>query len=188
MCHHGDQVSVYPVFESFDITTVNASRLKPLREPRFILDVHLGKLARYMRMAGFDTLYDNAYADEELAAISVAQKRCILTRDRKLLMRKDVERGYWIRSMDPAEQMSEVIRRLDLKQSINLFRRCPQCNGELEAIAEAEAMGRLQGYHFLPGTIFSRCKECKHFYWNGSHCKRFSDIIAKILHKNEDLV
>ncbi len=133
----GDQISVYPVFESFDITPVVRVRPKPLREPRFVLDQHLGKLAAYLRMLGFDTLYRNDYDDPELAQISHAEKRTLLTRDRGLLKRSMVTRGYYVRETNPRRQVAEVIRRFDLGGLVAPFRRCITCNGVLEVAAFA---------------------------------------------------
>ena len=97
----GDRISVYPMFESFDISPAQRLRPRPLREPRFVLDGHLGRLARYLRMLGFDTLWSNDADDEKLAHISQQQTRTLLTRDQGLLKRKDVTRGYWVRSTAP---------------------------------------------------------------------------------------
>jgi hypothetical protein len=96
----GDRVGVYPVFESLDISSVTRIRPVPLRALRFLLDVHVGRLAAYLRMAGFDALYDDQASDAELASIVVRQGRVLLTRDRYLLMRTAVDRGYWVRSTD----------------------------------------------------------------------------------------
>ena len=102
----GDVISVYPVFESMDISNVTHLREKPLRESRFILDVHLGTLVRYLRMIGFDILYENNYEDSEIVKIAKDEKRIILTRDVELLKIKTVTHGYWIRSKKPAEPKS----------------------------------------------------------------------------------
>src|SRR5262249_7296465 len=110
----GDRISVYPVFESLDIGSLVRVRPQPLRETRFVLDVHLGKLAGYLRMLGFDTLYRNDYQDEELADISQRERRILLTRDRGLLKRRTVSHGYLLRETDPREQLAEVVRRFDL--------------------------------------------------------------------------
>jgi uncharacterized protein with PIN domain len=177
----GDHISVYPVFESLDISAINLTRVKPLREPKFVLDVHLGKLTRYLRMLGLDTLYNTGYQDRELADISFAENRCLLTRDRKLLMRTKIQRGLWIRSDIALEQAAEVIRRLDLKNSIRLFRRCTLCNGTLKVIDQNEALVAFPGYNFLHGTSFFRCGQCQHIYWNGSHCKMYEERIMKSL-------
>ncbi len=105
----GDDISVYPVFESMDIVEVTRLREKPLRVAKFVLDVHLGRLAKNLRMLGFDTLYSNNYSDSEIANISTAENRIILTRDTGLLKNKKVTHGYWIRSQYPKEQLKEVM-------------------------------------------------------------------------------
>ena len=119
----GDFVSVYPVFEGFDITPVSQVRPKPLRHTRFVLDGHLGRLAHYLRMLGFDTLYRNDYHDEQLARISAEEHRILLTRDRGLLMRSAVTHGYCVREAAPRQQLAEVVQRFDLARSIAPFTR-----------------------------------------------------------------
>lgn len=106
-----DDISVYPVFESFDIKDVQHLRPEPLRNPKFILDVHLGKLARYMRMLGFDSLYENNLNDELIVELSLKEKRTILTRDVGLLKRKNITHGYYIRNTNSEKQIEEVIKR-----------------------------------------------------------------------------
>src|SRR5439155_430604 len=96
----GQRVAVYPVFERLDIAPVVRLRPSPLRETRFVLDAHLGKLARHLRLAGFDSLWENDYGDEEIVALSVAQKRVILTRDKGILKRRAVLRGYFVRETE----------------------------------------------------------------------------------------
>src|SRR5437763_4189643 len=132
--HDGDYVSVYPVFESLDVSSVSRVRPSPLRALRFILDVHLGRLAAYLRMAGFDALYRNHASDEDLADIVVRERRVLLTRDRYLLMRTDVDRGYWIRSTEPKQQLVEALRRFDLGRAMRPFTRCMECNSILEKV------------------------------------------------------
>jgi len=138
-----DRVSVYPVFESLDISPVPRVRPAPLRELRFVLDVHLGRLAAYLRMAGFDALYRNDASDTELAGISASERRVLLTRDRYLLMRTEVNWGYWVRSTDPRQQVVEVLKRFDLAGSMRPFTRCMKCNGPLEATSVEPVLNRL---------------------------------------------
>ncbi|MGM0651504.1 MAG: Mut7-C RNAse domain-containing protein, partial [Bacillota bacterium] len=130
----GDRISVFPMFEAVDISAVLKVRPEPLREPRFILDTHLGRLANYLRMLGFDTLYQNNYDDETLARISAEQRRILLTRDRGLLKRSVVTHGYLIRADDPREQVKEVLQRFDLLDVIKPFSRCMRCNAILESV------------------------------------------------------
>ncbi|MCG8568842.1 MAG: Mut7-C ubiquitin/RNAse domain-containing protein, partial [Spirochaetes bacterium] len=109
-----DEVSVYPVFESFDITGLQKIHLQPLRNTRFILDVHLGKLTKNLRLCGFDCYYENHLDDQIIVEIAVREQRIILTRDIGLLKRRAVERGYWLRSTNPIQQLKEVIKRFQL--------------------------------------------------------------------------
>ncbi|MBU4209202.1 MAG: Mut7-C ubiquitin/RNAse domain-containing protein [Proteobacteria bacterium] len=123
---HGDHISVYPVFENFDISHVTRLRPEPLRETRFIVDVHLGRLSRLLRMLGFDTLYKNNYKNEEIITEALTQKRIILTRDPGLLKNRSITHGYLIRGTDPHEQAQEVIQRFDLYSQAKPFIRFGQ--------------------------------------------------------------
>jgi len=114
LVHNGDRISVYPVFEALDIGGVTRLRAAPLREVRFVLDTHLGKLAVYLRMLGFDTLYRRDFGDDELAAIAAGEGRILLTKDRGLLKRKLVTHGYCVRATDRQAQVREVMQRFDL--------------------------------------------------------------------------
>ena len=177
----GDRISVYPIFESFDITPLVRVRPRPLREPKFVLDVHLGRLASFLRMLGFDALFPENYDDENLARISASERRTLLTRDRGLLKRKLVTHGYSVRETDPRKQLAEVLRRFDLYGLIAPFSRCVQCNGLLEPVDKADILDRLQ-----PDTIryydeFRRCPSCDRIYWKGTHYARMKQMIAEIM-------
>jgi len=175
----GDRVAVYPVFESLDISPVTRLREHPLRSPRFICDVHLGKLARRLRLLGFDTLYRDDYDDPEIARLSAEQKRCVLTRDIGLLKRKEVERGYWLRSTGIREQVAEVVTRLDLAIAITPFTRCTACNGTVEPVEKADIEHRLEPLTRTHYDDFKRCRDCSRLYWKGSHYDRLlNDIRA----------
>jgi uncharacterized protein with PIN domain/sulfur carrier protein ThiS len=138
-----DRITVYPVFESMNITNVTRLRPLPLRTSIFILDVNLGKLARYLRIGGFDTLYSNSYEDKEIAEISARENRIVLTRDRDLLKRSIIQRGYWIRSQNAVLQYHAVLERFDLIESVSIYSRCPQCNGKLQQVDKKVILNRL---------------------------------------------
>ena len=176
----GDRVSVYPVFESLDIAAVTHLRPKPLREPKFVLDVHLGKLARRIRMLGFDSLYRNDYRDHELVELAQREKRIILTRDRGLLKNKAVTHGYWIRSHQPDEQVREVLQRFDLGELIQAFSRCRVCNDTIEIVDRKQIENLL-----LPKTSqyydeFHVCVGCGRVYWKGSHYQKMKLYVEKL--------
>jgi uncharacterized protein with PIN domain len=177
----GDLVSVYPVFEAVDIRPVLRLRPEPLRRPSFILDGHLGRLAAYLRLLGFDSLYRTDYADEELARISAAEQRTILTRDRGLLKRSIVTRGYCIRSSVPREQIREVVERFDLARSAAPFRRCLACNGLLHPAEKQDILARLPAGTAERFNEFHQCRACGKIFWPGSHFARLQAIVEHAL-------
>ena len=134
--HDGDRISVYPQFESLDVMSLVRVRDRTLRRIQFIADAHLGALAKYLRFLGFDTLYRNDFRDDEIAQISLAQHRIVLTRDRDLLMRRAITHGCYIHAPLPSKQLEEVTRRLDLARAIRPFTRCSVCNQLLEPIGK----------------------------------------------------
>jgi uncharacterized protein with PIN domain len=177
----GDWISVYPVFESLDISPVVRVRPEPLRLTRFVLDIHLGRLAAYLRVLGFDTLYSNCYEDAELAEVSSREGRILLTRDRGLLRRNQVTHGYCVRSSKPRQQVIEVLRRFDLWQSVQPFGRCVTCNGLLAGVDKA-----LVAEQLLPDTRkyfdeFYRCLDCGKVFWRGSHYHRIQKWMESVL-------
>ncbi len=182
---NGDHVGVYPMFESIDISPLVRLREHPLRAPKFILDVHLGKLARLMRLCGFDTLYRNDYDDPEIIELSVSQKRIILTRDRALLHARIITHGYCLRSMNASEQLSEVIRRFDLKSIIAPFSRCLSCNGTLHSVDKASISDQLEPKTKLYYDGFFRCDGCGKIFWKGSHFEKLESVVKKFRDNNK---
>ncbi len=176
----GDRVSVYPVFEAFDITPLLKVRPEPLRVVHFVADVHLGRLAAYLRMIGFDTLFPDDYRDEELARLSRDEHRILLTRDRGLLKRSMVTHGYYVRSTNPRQQLVEVVRHFDLFRRIDPFKRCIRCNGLLVAATKEEVAGRLPADTRQVYDDFHRCADCGQVYWKGPHFERMEQIIAHV--------
>ncbi len=165
----GDQVEVYPI--------PNGSPV----EPRFVLDGHLGRLAAYLRMLGFDCLYERDSDDEELAEIAQREERILLSRDRRLLMRKAVTYGYCLRSLDSLEQLSEIIQRFDLAKRIIPFHRCLRCNHLLEPVAKEVVFERLEPLTKLYFDEFQICPACEQVYWKGSHYERMQGLIEQLM-------
>jgi uncharacterized protein len=175
-----DDISVYPVFESFDIKDVQHLRREPLREPKFIADTQLGSLAKYMRMLGFDVGYKNRYTGNEIIKISISEKRTILTKNINLLKRNDITHGYWIRNTNLIDQVKEVIKRFQLTKLIIPFNRCMECNTLLKKVDKIKVAGKLEEntrYYF---DEFCTCPSCKRIYWKGSHYKKMSETIKLI--------
>jgi uncharacterized protein with PIN domain len=174
----GDRIAVYPPFKSIDVSGVTRVRPRPLGEHRFVLDGHLGRLAAYLRMMGFDVLYRNDYGDEELARISRDEGRVLLTRDRGLLKRNMVAYGYWLRETNPLRQLVEVLRRYDLLDAVNPFSRCLACNGMLEEVSKEAVLERLPPRARDYYDEFRMCPSCGRVYWDGSHVQRMRRLIA----------
>ncbi|MBP8974581.1 MAG: Mut7-C ubiquitin/RNAse domain-containing protein [Anaerolineae bacterium] len=182
----GDRISVYPVFESFDITPLLRVRPRPLRRPRFVLDVHLGRLAGYLRLLGFDVLYSSDCDDATLAALSRDERRTLLTRDRGLLKRRQVTHGYCVRATNPREQVREVLRRFDLYCLVAPFSRCIRCNGVLEPVAKQSVENRLPPQVRAHHDDFRICAACGQVYWRGSHYERLQALVACWLQDPQD--
>jgi uncharacterized protein with PIN domain len=163
----GDAVSVYPASLGPGLTSTVALRGKP--RPLFVVDVNLGKLARLLRMLGFDAAYRNDFNDREIAQLAAGEGRIVLTRDRRLLRFKVIEHGYWLRSDDPAAQIREVVRRYGLGPIIKPFRRCLVCNGVIEPVEKEKILERLEPKTILYFDDFFVCSGCSKIYWKGSH-------------------
>jgi uncharacterized protein with PIN domain len=172
-----DRIAVYPVFETLDIAPLVRLRDRPLREVRFVLDVHLGKLARWLRLVGFDALYRADLEDAEVADLAVREKRVVLTRDIGLLQRKAITHGYWVRADDPDVQIVEVLRRFQLDRSLRPFQRCLECNGSIEHVDKSDVWERLEPNTRKFYEEFYRCEDCQKVYWAGSH---YTQMLAKL--------
>ncbi|MDJ0655140.1 MAG: Mut7-C RNAse domain-containing protein [Xanthomonadales bacterium] len=177
----GERVSVYPVFERLDISELNRLRPRPLRTLRFVLDVHLGQLARRLRLLGLDVVYRNDLGDEEIVQIALAQKRTILTRDKGILKHRVVDRGHWMRATDPDAQAREVIEAFDLRGSCAPFTRCLECNGILADADPGGVVDRVPEQVARDFHHFRECRDCRRVYWPGSHYDRLRQRVAGLL-------
>lgn len=175
-----ERVAVYPVFERFDITPLNRLRPRPLRTVRFVADVHLGTLARYLRMIGFDTVYDRDLSDEEIVRIARTGGRIILTRDRGLLRHCSVTHGYFIRNTNPQYQLREVVEQLHLAGQMAPFTRCMRCNGVVEPVDKSHVTGSVPEAIRQSFESFTRCADCARVYWEGSHFDRMSRLVEEL--------
>ncbi|MCK4517035.1 MAG: DUF5615 family PIN-like protein, partial [Spirochaetaceae bacterium] len=181
--HHltgGERVAVYPVFEGLDISPVTRLRERPLRRPRFLVDANLGRLARLLRLLGFDSRYDQRMDDDEIARIAAEEGLTVLTRDRGLLMRRIVTRGYFVRSQAPRIQASEVMRRFDLCEQVRTFTRCVDCNGLIRPVPKAEIQDRLPQKTRQFYDTFYQCSGCSKLFWRGAQWKNLLDLVDEI--------
>ncbi len=160
-----------------DTVTLEASRRCPAGRPTFILDVHLGTLARYMRILGFDVLFDTDMDDCRIAETASREGRIVLTRDRGLLKRKILVCGYWLRSQDPRQQLREVSRRYSLGKWVSPLTRCARCNGLLAAVSKEQVLEMIPPKTRGFCSEFRQCSTCGQLYWKGTHYPRIAEII-----------
>jgi hypothetical protein len=182
--HHpkpGNHISVFPKFESLDIQNVSQIRAEPLREVKFILDVHLGKLAKFLRLSGFDTTYKTQQDDKKIIKLAKKEKRIILTRDIGILKQSEVTHGYFVRADNPKKQLPEIIQRFDLKDMIKPFTRCLECNGLLKQADKNEIREQLEPSTEKYYNKFYVCESCKKIYWKGSHYKDMIEFINETI-------
>jgi len=184
---NGDRISVFPAFEAMDISPLVRLRPRPLRGLRFIADGHLGRLAAYLRMAGFDILYHRDYEDEELARVSANERRILLTRDRGLLKRNIVTRGYCVLATNSRQQFAEVLQRFDLAGSVAPFQRRVHCNELLQPVRKELISERLPPDTKQYYEEFSTCPACHRIYWKGSHYRRMQRLIDGVLTPSKDV-
>lgn len=175
-----DRLSVYPPLRSLDSARLPALRHETSGKPRFVLDTHLGRLARYLRLLGFDTLYQNDFDDAALERIAVEEDRVLLTQDVGLLKRAAIQHGYFVRASDPRLQLVEVAGEFDLLDSAAPFERCLRCNSLLEPVPKAEIEDRLMPRTRAEFDEFYRCDGCGAIYWKGSHYDRMRRLIEEL--------
>jgi hypothetical protein len=181
----GDFLTVYPAFTSIDISPIQKLRPPLSDPPRFVIDNHLGQLTRDLRLLGFDCLYNSGYDDQDLAAIASENDRVLLTRDRRLLMRKQIIYGFCLLTRDPGQQLQDVLHRYKLRPHIRPWRRCLRCNGALQPVDKEAVIDRLE-----PKTIkyyhhFHICQDCEQIYWKGSHYQPLNQLVNKISQEND---
>jgi uncharacterized protein with PIN domain len=179
----GDQIDVYPSSDGVVETQIYRLKPVPLQYYRFVVDIHLGKLANYLRLLGFDTLYRNNYDDIEIAEISHQENRILLTRDLGLLKRSVVRYGYFVREKFPKKQLVEIVKRFDLTASAKPFSRCANCNGVLKWIDKENIVHRLESKTIKYYSEFRTCNSCDQIFWKGSHFNKMEKFFDRILKK-----
>ncbi|MDL5203516.1 Mut7-C RNAse domain-containing protein [Streptomyces sp. ALI-76-A] len=167
----GESVRVHPVE-------------RPQRVPgaplRFLLDVHLGTLARRLRLLGVDTAYESTdIGDPALAARSAAERRVLLSRDRGLLRRRELWAGAFVYSTRPEEQLRDVLDRF--RPGLQPWTRCTACNGLLRKATKEELADLLHGGTQRSYDVFGQCRECGQAYWKGAHHERLEAVVERAL-------
>ncbi|MET0091046.1 MAG: Mut7-C RNAse domain-containing protein [Candidatus Thiodiazotropha sp.] len=185
LLREGDRISVYPMFESLDVSPLLKLRERPLRNPRFVADAHLGKLARLLRLVGFDTRFRNDAGDRALVDCSIAERRVLLSRDRALLMHRELTHGCYVHAIEPRRQLEEVVERFDLTAQMTPFSRCTLCNGALAPVDPGQIADRLPNrvrHHY---NEFWLCRDCGQIYWKGSHYRQLSARVDALRNRGD---
>ncbi len=176
----GDAIDVYPKHAVPHDLRAGARLLRPALSAaglRFIADAHLGALAQLLRLAGFDTRYDNNFPDDEIEELALAEHRVVLTRDRELLKRRSVVHGCYVRALQADAQWREIAERLDLAPHVRAFRLCLMCNAPLRPAHSHDLDGRVPEGVRERHTRFVTCDVCRRVFWEGSHWKRMRERI-----------
>jgi len=168
----GQRFDFFPVTPPWDVTRPTLLRPNPLPGLGFIVDINVGRLARYLRMAGFDTLYETTWEMQDILRTVQQEQRILLTRNLDLLKRKQVVFGRAIRANTPAEQLREVLDLFGFAQPPHPLSRCLECNGLLEPVPKEKILHRLQPLTTRYFDAFYLCRRCDHIYWAGSHADR----------------
>ena len=176
-----DRVSVYPVFESFNVESVTHLREIPLRTTRFIADNNLGDIVKYLRVLGFDVCYDTSHSPREIIEISKKECRIILTKSKGLLKFKEVTHGLYIYPGTTEEQVKRIVDFLDIKSRVKPFSRCLYCNNLLKTITKEEIADRIPPKTKAHCDEYTHCKYCDKIYWKGTHFMSMKKVINMIL-------
>jgi len=174
---NGKPASIDSVVDDNDFITLDSGSLSA---DSFILDVHLGKLARYIRMLGFDSFYRNDLADDEIIEIAHKENRAILTRDTGILKNKKVRSGYFLRNTMPELQLKEVITIFNLSGQFKSFSRCMNCNGKLAEVEKRMVKELVPTGAWLEHDQFFQCEHCHQVYWKGTHFYKMQDFISRV--------
>ena len=176
-----DRISVYPLFESLDIRDVTRLREIPLRQTRFIADVNIGDIVKYMRALGLDVYYDASLSPRDIIRISKRENRTILTKSRNLLKFRDVTHGIFIRPGTTVAQIKRVIDFLSLREMVVPFSRCLRCNSFLVRVSKESIFDRIPPKAREFYDEYSYCRACEKIYWKGTHFIRIKRVVDEIL-------
>lgn len=175
----GDRISVYPDFKLLNTDGFHQAK-EPTDPQKFVVDANLGKLTKYLRMLGFDSLYDNRFEDEEIIRIATDEDRLILTRDLEMLKNSKVTQGYFLRSSQPEQQLLEVNEKFDLYRYFRAFSRCMICNGRVKSVEKSKVKDLVKEETYRIFSDFYQCNQCRQIYWKGSHYEKMEALVNSL--------
>ncbi|MBN2554799.1 MAG: Mut7-C ubiquitin/RNAse domain-containing protein [Anaerolineales bacterium] len=181
LLHDGDRISIFPRFQTLSVSDLSLVFPAHADNGRFVLDIHLGRLASFLRLLGFDVKYQNDASDADLARCSSEETRILLTRDRGLLKRSEVIYGYCVRHTDPTAQTVEILHRYNLWDNIKPFSRCTLCNGRILAVEREAVVDKILAGTRTVYSQFFQCEACGKIYWSGSHVREMRTWMERIL-------
>jgi uncharacterized protein with PIN domain len=152
---------------------------KPTAEVRLLADAMLGKLAKWLRLLGYDTTYDPAWDDATIVRLARAEGRVILTRDRALSERRGVQ-ALLLASDELQQQMAQILQALHLPTD-RAGSRCSVCNAELEPVARRDVRDRVPPHVWKTQEVFHHCPRCDRIYWRGGHWARMQPVLSKLV-------
>lgn len=176
-----DRIDVWPFFAALAQCPELRERDPLAGARRFLADAHLGRLARHLRMLGFDTRWDHDdVGDARLAELAATDGRILLSSDRRLLMRRQVGRGCFVRGGSTWEQLEALTRRLDLCAELQPFTRCTLCNARLAAVALDQVRAQIPPRVRELTEHYWRCDACGRIYWRGTHWRDMRTRIRRL--------
>ncbi|MFC1744959.1 Mut7-C RNAse domain-containing protein [Candidatus Riflebacteria bacterium] len=178
----GSRATFYPRFQNIDISEEISASKKPVVSPRFILPLNLGKLTKYLRMLGFDSICEPDFIPGKVDVLAMQEGRVLLSRSKKFAARKLYAECYVVKSEQPAIQVREVVNRFNLMPLVKYFQRCLKCNSPLKVMEKSEIYSRLLPYIRKNFNLFFICPGCDRVYWMGTHYKKMKEKIETILH------
>jgi len=182
----GDVIQVITPETPVDVTRADILRPLPLPRIAFIADVNVGKLGRLLRISGFDTRGCKSLSDTQIAEKAAREKRIVLTKDRNLLKRKIITHGRLVRSIQPWDQLEEILFFYGLRGKMKPFTMCPVCNGKLVSVNKETIEDQLEPLTRLFYENFKQCSICGRIYWEGSHKKKFEDKVQSFFQKKQE--
>lgn len=178
----GERIFLHSFSHGTDVTQPSLLRPDPLPITSFIVDINVGKLARLLRMSGIDTVYDPQWQEKDIAEMAAADRRILLSRNRDLLRRKCILWGHLVRAEQPEKQLAEVMTLFGLRDAIQPFSRCLQCNALLQPVGKSTILHRLEPLTRKYYRKFHVCPDCEQIFWRGSHHKRMEELIERVHH------